>query len=157
MHGVNEAGKAVQVKPKVTREQGRTALATEPTPYSAAQAAYGSKNMHPILNPSIPFRSETESDAIDRYKGFAADFFPRLYQAWPALQGQFHFFKDPWTQDLWSVCHINGQDFGVQLDPDIEVICLWDANWHLETGTWQNDPVGFVIQTIQERYLPASA
>lgn len=113
--------------------------------------------MHPLLNQSIPFISETESDAISRYKGFASDFFPRLYQVLPVLRGRFRFFRDPQTQDLWSLCHIKGQDFGVQLDPDIEVICLWDASWHLETGIWQNDPMGFVIQTIQEHYLQASA
>ena len=69
------------------------------------------------------------------------------------LSGKFRFFRDRSTDDVWSVCDTADCSFGVQLDPDIEVDCLWDAGWHDEIGTWVTDPVAYAIKEISDRYI----
>jgi hypothetical protein len=106
-----------------------------------------------LLNPKVQYVAEDEAVAMKRYTRFAADFYGRLYAVHPALRGMFRFFRDPSTDDIWSVCETSDCSFGVQLDPDIEVICLWDGSWHDEIGTWILDPVDYAIKKIGERYV----
>jgi hypothetical protein len=108
----------------------------------------------PLLNPNIAFASEEESAAIQRYTGFAADFYARLYSEHPSLRGRFRFFRDPSSDDVWSVCETGDYSFGVQLDPDIEVIFLWDGSgWFDEIGTWKSDPIAYAIEEISKRFV----
>jgi len=115
-------------------------------------------NASALLNDTIAFIAEDEAAALARYTGFASNFFAHLYSALPSLRGSFRFFRDPETNDLWSVCEISPRPFGLQLDPDIEVICLWDASYHEEIGYWPpqlSNPVAYAIDKIRERYIPA--
>lgn len=112
-------------------------------------------SLHPLLNPNCAYVEESEATAISRYLGFAFDFFERLYAAHPRLRDRFRFFRDVHTDDLWSVCDATSRHFGIQLDPDIEVICLWDADYQDEIGSWHEDPVAYAIDEIRERYLLA--
>lgn len=112
---------------------------------------------HPLLGDTIAFVEETEAAARARYVGFAADLHDRLYAARPALRGAFRFFRDPGTRDLWSVCDPGGASFGLQLDPDIEVICLWSHAQAEELGAWWPDPVAKAIERIGETYAPPPA
>lgn len=110
--------------------------------------------LSPLLNPDIQFVVEEEADALRRYTRFAATFHARLYSEYPALRGRFRFFRDLSTDDVWSVCETEDCSFGVQLDPDIEVICLWDGSgWFDEIGTWKSDPIASAIEKISERYI----
>jgi hypothetical protein len=113
--------------------------------------------VHLLLNRGIAFVPEDECTALSRYTGFAQDMFTRLYEALPALQGRFRFYRDPRTSDLWSVCETEGRSFGLQLDPDIEVICLWNAeDAGEEIGHWPpdiTDPVAFAINRVRQFYL----
>lgn len=110
----------------------------------------------PLLNPEIPFVAEDEVVARARYVGFAADLYSRLYVEHPTLRGRIRFFRDPRTDDIWSVCDTGACSFGIQLDPDIKVICLWDTNgWFDEIGTWNADPVARAIDEITSPYLRA--
>jgi hypothetical protein len=109
--------------------------------------------LSPLLNPSGEFVPEDEVEALRRYNRFAADFYVRLYVEFPKLRGQFRFYRDPASDDFWSVCETEKYAFGVQLYTDIEVICLWDAGYHDEIGTWISDSVAYAIKEIDERYL----
>ena len=112
--------------------------------------------LSPLLNQLIQFVPENEAEALLRYKGFAADFYVRLYAEHSTLRGRFRFFRDPSTDDIWSVCETEDYAFGVQLDPDLEVICLWDTGHHEEIGTWISDPVAYAIKKIDERYMQSA-
>ncbi|MES2469060.1 MAG: hypothetical protein V4675_17270 [Verrucomicrobiota bacterium] len=110
--------------------------------------------LSPLLNPNIQFVAEDEADAMRRYTRFAADFHTRLYSEYSAVRGRFRFFRDPSSDDIWSVCDRGDYSFGVQLDPDIEVICIWDTSgWFDEIGTWMSDPIAYAIEKIRERYI----
>lgn len=106
-----------------------------------------------LLNAGLQLEVASEVETHSRYDGFANGFFHRLYQVHPSLKGKFRFFRDQATEDVWSVCETPNFEFGVQLDPDIECICIWDETWHDEIGNWVNDPIEFAIGIITQRYV----
>lgn len=112
--------------------------------------------MHPLLNPNGRYTQETLTSAMGRYQGFGADLLPRLLAMAPALGQYIRCFRDADTRDIWAICDSPWGIFGVQLDPDIEVICLWDADGQEEIGTWAEDPVGNALARIREDYLERS-
>jgi hypothetical protein len=107
-----------------------------------------------LLNPGVPFVPEDELTAGIRYQGFGADFHSRLYDRCPSLRGRFRFFRAPDVEDVWSIYEDERLSFGVQLDPDIEVICIWDTSWFIEVGAWATDPVETAIKSVIKKYSP---
>lgn len=108
--------------------------------------------MHDLLNPAGSYIPESEQQAMARYSGFAATFFTALYLHFPSLAGEVQFFRDDAQPDIWAICGTGPLAFGVQLDPDIEVICLWTKNTHEEIGAWQADPVAHAIERVRTTY-----
>lgn len=109
--------------------------------------------MHPLLNPNGRYGEESLDSALDRYQGFGAELLPRLLDSEPHLAPYLRCFRDAGNRDIWAICDSPWGVFGVQLDPDIEVICLWDADGQEEIGTWAEDPVGVALARIREEYL----
>lgn len=105
------------------------------------------------IQPSIDFYTETESVALGRYDGFGRKVFEILWAAHPHLRGGFHFLRDPQSDDVWSFCTTSNRDFGLQLDPDIEVICLWDGAESIEIGTWAVDAFADAVAWVTERCI----
>jgi hypothetical protein len=121
-------------------------------PYTASVSS-AMRNLHPLLNPNAEYAPEAERDALVRYRGFASDMYDRLYRAIPELRGRFRFFRAVGSDDIWSIGELEGREFGVQLDPDCEVICLWSADSTEEIGTWFADPVAHAIDRIRQDYF----
>ena len=96
---------------------------------------------------------ETESEALGRYQGFGAELYPRIWRHYPHLRSHFTFLKDRATDDVWSVCVRGASSFGIQLDPDIEVICLWNSEGGQEIGDWEADPVTAAFDALRTTYL----
>ena len=108
--------------------------------------------MHDLLNPAGSYTPESEQQALARYSGFAATFFTSLYLHFPSLAGEVQFFRDDAQPDLWAICGTGPSAFGVQLDPDIEVICLWTKSTHEEVGAWHADPIAHAIEWVRTTY-----
>ncbi len=106
-----------------------------------------------LIQPSIDFCTETEADALERYDGFGRAVFDALFESHPQLRGGFQFFRDPHSKDVWSYYSGNVREFGLQLDPDIEVICLWDGSESTEIGTWADDPVADAVEWVTKRCI----
>lgn len=109
--------------------------------------------MHLLLSPRIDLVPEAGADALRRYTGFGRELFDCLFAEMPNLAGKFRFFRDPGTNDIWSICEDGSSAFGVQLDHDIEVICLWNSSGFDEIGTWFDDPISQAIERIRTEYL----
>ncbi len=107
------------------------------------------------IQPTIEFAAESEAAALGRYGGFGRAVFDQLWKLHPQLRSGFQFFRDPRSEDLWSFCTTAKRHFGLQLDPDIEVICLWDGNESTEIGTWAIDPVADAVAWVTERCIDA--
>ncbi|PQO33437.1 hypothetical protein C5Y96_11375 [Blastopirellula marina] len=109
-------------------------------------------NRSELLPASLNFVEESHAEATGRYQGFGQDFFSELYNQLPSLARSFTFYRNTdGTDDLWAICQQGPIQFGVQLDPDIEVICVWDKTTHEEIGTWQPQPIPYAIDWIKCR------
>ena len=97
--------------------------------------------MHELLNDSWTYSPETHHDFALRYSGFGRELYKRMATALPDCHAALRYFRaDCWqTDDSFAVCSI-AHPFAVQLDPDCEVICLWDERIHVEIGTWSAEP-----------------
>ena len=76
----------------------------------------------------------------------------RLYAAEPTLEGALSFFRDVTGQvgDVWCCCNGPAGLFGIQLDPDIEVICVWTEAWAAELGSWCDNAIAEAISAVRE-------
>ncbi|MBC6990067.1 hypothetical protein [Hymenobacter sp. BT491] len=91
--------------------------------------------------------------AMQQYSGFGKDIFKHLEQTIPGVISAFRFFRSTTsqTEDLYAVYEKGELSFAVQLDPDCEVICLWNLKGlHHEIGTWALDPYAEALQFIEE-------
>jgi len=107
--------------------------------------------MHPLLGEGR-FTVETEDSARARYHRFGADFFARLFAERPGFERQFKFYRHEKTDDVYAICDATPEAFGVQLDPDTEVVCVWDQGWFCEIGKWEPDPVRCAVEIVCSRY-----
>ena len=108
-----------------------------------------------LIQPSLDFDAETEAVALARYTGFGRAVFDSLWHVHPHLRDGFQFFRDSSNQseDIWSFCTTGSREFGLQLDPDIEVICLWDDSGAVEIGTWADDPIADAVAWVTEHCI----
>ena len=102
------------------------------------------------VQPTIQFLDESEEQAFSRYTGFGLAVFDELWRRFPEFRDHFRYFRDPRSNDIWSHCKFAKREFGLQLDPDIEVICLWNESGSVEIGDWGDDPILLAIKWIEE-------
>ncbi|MCE2596673.1 hypothetical protein K6Y31_17940 [Motilimonas cestriensis] len=97
--------------------------------------------MHKLLNDGWVYESVSFEEVSDRYKGFGRDLFNLIANDLPSHFSNLKFYKSKTYQDedVFAICEGLGHDYGIQLDPDCEVICLWDGNTHIEIGTWSEN------------------
>lgn len=106
-----------------------------------------------LLNSSMNLVEESAAEASQRYTGFGQEFFSELFKILPKIRDSFTFYRNTdGTDDVWAIYHKGSVEFGVQLDPDIEVICVWDDSWHEEIGCWISQPVKYTINLITDRF-----
>lgn len=59
--------------------------------------------------------------------------------------------------DVFAVCHWSQTNFGIQLDPECEIICLWDDSTQFEIGTWESNPSSAVMEFIRAKFMNTTA
>ena len=96
-----------------------------------------------ILQPSIEFEVESYITVSKRYGKFGCD----LINTINSLFGEsVIFLKDPDTDDVWG---FSKGKFGFQLDPDLEIINIWEDELNFtEFGSWLNSPIKEAIKLL---------
>lgn len=89
-----------------------------------------------------------------RYTGFGLDFIAALKSSLPSAFDALSFYRAAKHQhsDVYAVCRWTQTTFAIQLDPDCEVICLWDGSTHIEIGTWESSPSSAAIDFIRDNF-----
>lgn len=106
-----------------------------------------------LLNSSLNLVEESEAEMSQRYTGFGSRIFNELFKELPKLSQAFKFYRNTdGTEDVWAIHNSDNIEFGIQLDPNIEVICIWDDSYCEEIGCWVSDPIGHAINVITQRY-----
>ena len=106
-----------------------------------------------VIHSSIKYHLETSDEALFRYHGFGKSIFELLWKEYPELKYHFTFLKDKNTDDIWSFCEIEEHKFGIQLDPDTMVICLWDLEKGYEIGDWETNPEAKALSIIKREFM----
>jgi hypothetical protein len=108
----------------------------------------------PLLPTHFVFQPETYEAMRSRYDGFGLDVFEAMKSSMPSVFEALRFYRESSHQpsDVYAVCHWNQTSFAIQLDPDCEVICLWDRSIQTEIGTWESDPASAALDFIQAHF-----
>ena len=114
--------------------------------------------MHELLNVGWSYTTESLDECTARYLRFGSELYHRMADTLPECFAALRYFRadDHQTEDSFAICDI-AHPFGIQLDPDCEVICLWDSQTHIEIGTWSADPYAEAFDFIRLHFLVASA
>ncbi|AUD03536.1 hypothetical protein [Spirosoma pollinicola] len=94
---------------------------------------------------------ENYDDFMSRYSGFGEDLYSLLSEQLPEVFRKLTFYKGIvyQTEDSYAV-FIGEPAFGIQLDPLIEVVVIWDHSRHAEFSSWLNDGHSAVLEYIQK-------
>jgi hypothetical protein len=97
----------------------------------------------PLLPADSNFVEENYKDVLNRYSGFGIGLFLLINDQLPDIFSCLRFFRSVTyqTADVYATYETAEKAFAIQLDPDIEVICLWNNDIsHTEIGTWHKEP-----------------
>ncbi|MCE0559426.1 hypothetical protein [Motilimonas sp. E26] len=110
--------------------------------------------MHKLLNNSWEYIQEPYSDVSSRYKGFGSKLFGVMSSSLPLHYQNLKFYRSisNQTEDVFAICEGLGHDYGIQLDPDCEAICLWDDKTHIEIGYWSEDEYIESVEFIKANF-----
>lgn len=110
--------------------------------------------MHNLLNDSWEYIQESQDDVVARYDGFGKKLFDVMSAVLPRCYQGLKFYRaiSHQTEDVFAICESVGHDFGIQLDPDCEVICLWDKSTYIEIGCWSEDEYSESIEFIKANF-----
>ncbi|PPC76877.1 hypothetical protein WH50_22050 [Pokkaliibacter plantistimulans] len=107
------------------------------------------------------FQGEYEQESYEamrrRYPGFGVGLFEQLQLRMPGVFAGLRFYyrsNSPFALDAFAICKGLQTEFAIQLDGDIEMICIWDTDSHIEIGDWYDqDPVTVALDYIRQHYL----
>ena len=129
----------------------RTNLSVRPIPTRPAR-------MHELLNKGWSYTPETLDECARRYSRFGSELYQQMADTLPECFAALRCFRadDYQTEDSFAVCEM-AHPFAIQLDPDCEVICLWDSQTHVEIGTWSSNPYAEAFDFIRRHFLNHAA
>ena len=100
------------------------------------------------------FSEETLEELRARYSGFGHELYEIIRDEIPAAFAQLRFYRSDLHQtgDSFAVCGLD-RPFGIQLDPDIEVIVLGSEEARTEIGSWATSPYEDAINFIRQHFI----
>ena len=109
--------------------------------------------MSELLNDSWTYSPETYDEFALRYSGWGRELYHQMATILPEFHAALQYFRADCyqTEDSFAVCKI-AHPFGIQLDPDCKVICLWDEEIHIEIGTWSTEPYEESFEFIRRHF-----
>ncbi len=108
-----------------------------------------------LLNKTLKYKSESIQEVLNRYSGFGADIFSKISEFYPELYSNLKYYRAiaVQTNDVFAVCENIANEFAIQLDPDIEIICIWDEKNSIEIGDWATDEYQEAMSFIEECFV----
>ncbi len=121
-------------------------------------------NSHPseLLYSSGEFVKENYENVTMRYSGFGIELLTILKNNYNEIFSRLEFYKDQKTHhqgldyllpDSFSIYRNGVDEFAIQLDPEIEVICIWNKHRQFEINSYQENPIQISIDIILEKFI----
>lgn len=103
----------------------------------------------------MEYKNETSSHILERYDGLGYGLFEVMKRDLPDYYKNLTFYRATsyQTEDVFAICTGCGHDYGIQLAPDCEVICLWDEVSHVVIGYWSSDEYSKSIKYIRPYFI----
>lgn len=107
------------------------------------------------LLPNWKFREENLEEFNERYSGFGREFYKTLDNSPPNALVKIKLYQslEYQTEDSIAIYSDNTTSFGIQLDPFIEVIVLWNKENHIEISSHTVDAYQVAIDQIRTKFL----
>jgi hypothetical protein len=104
------------------------------------------------LLPDFGFESESIESVRKRYSGFGISLFKLIEDCHEEVYGCLAFYRSTTHQknDVYAVCSCNNYSCAIQLDPDTEVICLWNKTVRTEITSWSENPEHEALEFLLE-------
>nr|WP_309757463.1 hypothetical protein [Flavobacterium sp.] len=117
-----------------------------------------------LLGDSQYYEEESYFDMIGRYKGFGENFYSLLKEKLPLIFTHLKFYKatettliyvlgEAQTSDSYAIFANDNNSFGIQLEPETPVICIWNWENHFEIGDWSENPDVEALNCLMEHFL----
>ena len=93
---------------------------------------------------------ESELDALGRIPAFGQRFFAVAFREFPTLAAVTHFIRRAdQPEDVYAILDYP-QGVGIQIDPDLDLIVIWDRAGQVEFGDWHGDPVPAALDHLRQ-------
>ena len=108
-----------------------------------------------VSSGDILFEGEYEQENYQefnaRYKGFGKDIYSKMNRELPFVLDNIKLYKkvDYQLPDSFSVFDNGKSTFAIQLDPECEVIIIWNKKTQIEFGNWTIDLYNSVFNGIR--------
>ncbi len=104
-----------------------------------------------ILLPKFNFRNESFEDFKNRYNGFGKDLYQHIQNEIAPVFNNLQLYRSTnfQTSDSYAIFDNGKHTFAMQLDPESEMIILWNENTQNEFGTWTDDLYVEIINEIR--------
>ncbi|HCS21884.1 MAG TPA: hypothetical protein DIW47_15220 [Bacteroidetes bacterium] len=100
------------------------------------------------------FMEESYSEFLSRYQGFGSTFYADLKEKCPDVFKHLEFYTvRSVEEDSFALYTKEEISFAIQLDPLMEIICLWNHAQQIEIGHWHEHPVEVAIAYIKTEFL----
>lgn len=111
-----------------------------------------------LLPSNQEFQEESLDKVHERYSGFGRDLYRLIGERLPYVLINLRFYQGMNYQmgdsyALYENPDNPGRSFAIQLDPDIDVIILWNSEIQTEIGNWVRNPEEEAIIFIQDEFL----
>ncbi|MGV3540529.1 MAG: hypothetical protein ACO1OQ_12010 [Rufibacter sp.] len=105
--------------------------------------------------PDWVYKEESLTELQLRYSGFGKDLYKVLEERLPEVFSQLKFYQsvESQTEDSFATFNDGSSSFGIQLDPLIEVIVIWDKEHHFEISSRVENAYETAIDLIRTTFL----
>ncbi|AXR68328.1 hypothetical protein [Leptospira mayottensis] len=110
-----------------------------------------------ILTPKEHYIRENFSEFNARYSGTCKNLYKKISSEIPQIFKKLNFYRNFRDDDSFAECLNDNLSFVIQLDPDCEVIVLFNGKMQMEFGVWGETKEGEVedlaLDFIKENFL----
>ena len=101
------------------------------------------------------YREESWGEFNKRYSGFGKDLYINIKERFPEIFEKLKYYQSVefQTEDSFATYSDGITTFGIQLDPLIEVIVLWNKENHLEITSYTDNEYEVAMNFIKKKFL----
>ena len=117
-----------------------------------------------LLGNCQEYQEESFSEFLQRYKGFGKEIHSEIRKELPNVFNKLKFYRAvkstgkcvgayPFMKDSYAIYESENLEFEIQLDPESEIIIIYNFEKVFEVGTWSEDIYSESISFIKSNFI----